>query len=1158
MKTKLLRRCAVGLLVLQSFLGMAQMAYTPYDDAPNVPAQDKPSYDESYPEWAKMLYDYPINFNTITSLYDNYMKGKDSESEGAIVRYFINWRSAIAPYVLDDGTIKLPDADELKAASSQSTQSTAMARSGAVDPSNWTFLGPKQTVMKNGGVAPNGEPFYPWQVNVVAFDASLSDPNVLYAGSDTGFVNKSTDKGETWTLCAPSYPFLGVAYISIDPTNPDIVYVTGNKVQKSIDGGQTWQQLTVPKLSKIQVSPTNPNIIAGVNTTKANKGIYISKDAGATWTKTYTGFTWDIEFKPGANSNTIYAISATSDNKFQILISTDEGDTFTPDPNFPSDKVQKSGGLLAVTPANPNVLYASVLSLNADGNGAPFVYKGTSDKSGAFTWVLTKEGQPIADVGLGGFSNGQGFYDFVLEASPSDENLVFWGTCSLFKSTDGAENFTKIGGYGGAFPIHPDMQSMKVMPNGDTWVTTDGGINFSTDYFTDVANWHVRIQNLVGSNLWGFDQSWNEDLIVGGRYHNGDTALSDTFEEKAIRLGGAESPTGWIVHAKPRQAAFKDINKNKTKPIQENIHEEAKGKVYPFTKLPNMKAYGQRRGNLLTHPNYNETLYVGAGTTFWRSTDMGATWDALHDFGNDVMFIDMSYKNPNFIYADVESSGLWKSEDGGLTWVNKSLGTVGTTAWNGRLHFAISPYDENTIYLCPQKVKVGWKGKILKSTDGGDTWENWTSNLPASQYTKTLVIQPTSSGEDLVYIFTIASGAKKSEVHYRRASDTDWSPFQNNYIAGADIKYAQAFFRDGKIRSAGGMGIYESPLAEPTFKPILNAWVGKKAYECAADTIVLTDHSMLNHAGASWKWTITPTPQYVSSTTEKTIKILPGTAADYSVTQEVTQDGVTYSKSYPNFFSAGSNCLPTCDAPGALDNNKWSLVYADSYVDPNDPDAMDDLGVSYEPDNAFDGETETYWQSNSEGFPHEIQMYIGGRYKISKLILSSNELAMGRVKDCEIYISDDTSDWGTPISATFKDQEIQDPLVFDTPITGKYLRIKVLNTFDESQQYVTINNISLVGCFDSQTLSVPKNKILKLDAYPIPTKGILNISLPGDIENLYYEIYSMQGQLVDKGNRKGDLDSQSFDLSKLSSGVYILRVKDADSGAIYRVKVVKE
>ena len=56
--------------------------------------------------------------------------------------------------------------------------------------------------------------------------------------------------------------------------------------------------------------------------------------------------------------------------------------------------------------------------------------------------------------------------------------------------------------------------------------------------------------------MWGFDQGWNEDVIVGGRYHNGNTAIADFYQPKALRMGGAESPTGWVMKGKSKHVAF--------------------------------------------------------------------------------------------------------------------------------------------------------------------------------------------------------------------------------------------------------------------------------------------------------------------------------------------------------------------------------------------------------------------------------------------------------------------------------------------------------------------------------------------------------------------------------------------------------------------------
>lgn len=86
-----------------------------------------------------------------------------------------------------------------------------------------------------------------------------------------------------------------------------------------------------------------------------------------------------------------------------------------------------------------------------------------------------------------------------------------------------------------------------MLDNGDVWVTTDGGVNYSTDQFVSLNQYTASVNGLVGSDFWGFDQGWNEDIVVGGRYHNGNTGMADFYGDKALRMGGAESPTGWVL-----------------------------------------------------------------------------------------------------------------------------------------------------------------------------------------------------------------------------------------------------------------------------------------------------------------------------------------------------------------------------------------------------------------------------------------------------------------------------------------------------------------------------------------------------------------------------------------------------------------------------------
>ncbi|MCF6357911.1 MAG: hypothetical protein L3J54_08905, partial [Draconibacterium sp.] len=830
----------------------AQTAFTPYDNLPSINRLEKPSYDENYPSWAKKLYQYPVNFYEICDEYDNWISTSEVK-KNEIIRYFKNWKPAVEPFVLADGTIKIPDEKTIFRENREALlKSKSLKKSAAANNSSWTFLGPKEIVWRNTGKNPDkaGTPA-PWQANVYSLDVAASNHNILYCGTETGFVNKSVDNGLTWQICGQDYHFGGgVSATAINPSNTDIVYVSaGRQIHKTTDGGITWTPMltdnNIFSASRMRIDASNHNKLVAAT----DKGIFISTNAGVSWVNRWDKQTWDIEIKPD-DSNIIYGISSVKGDIFELVISKNGGATFSKDANFPSNIINKSGGLISVTPANPNIVYVSML-VKVDDDATTYIYKGTYNGS-KWSWVRTKTGDLRSEVGLGGFSTGQGYFDFVLEASPDDANTVFWGTCSLFKSTDGAVNFKKIGGYGGNFSIHPDIQDIKLLSDGKMWVSTDGGMNYSTDYFTSVDNFHPRIKGLIGSHMWGFDQGWNEDIVVGGRYHNGNTAITDAYGNKALRMGGAEKPTGWIIHGKSHQAVFMDINQGFSTSIPATIDEVVANKKYPFSKLPNMKSYGARRGNLLHHPNYHSVIYVGEGTGFWKSPDMGETFDLLYNFSGDVMFIEISHKNPDVIYADVEGKGLYKSEDGGETWTRKPSLTeeYGESAWAGRLHFVISPYDENTIYATPQKTSVNWDAKVFKSTDGGTTWKDWSGSVSAEEFSKCLVIQPTKTRDDLVYLFITSQknmAGAIGKVYYRKEGMADWEAFDTNYPAGMTTIMALPFYRDSKIRVAGKGGIWESPMEEPDFMPIINPWIDVPISKCALDTLQLDDHSMLNH-----------------------------------------------------------------------------------------------------------------------------------------------------------------------------------------------------------------------------------------------------------------------------------------------------------------------
>ncbi len=1118
----------------------SQLQYTPYDDIPGLIKSYKPSYNPDYPGWAKMLYDYPVNYYELIDAYNK--SGTDnSDNYKDVIRYFKLWRKSIEPWVMEDGSIFLPDLDEYyKRLKSLQLDAGNEQGNNIKSASDWTFLGPKETFWLNESGSPQDPIACPWQVNVYSFDVATSDNDILFGGTETGFVNRTYDQGLTWELAAPNYFFGGgITATAIHPVNPDIVFVAaGNQIHKTTDGGNSWTPLLpINELfhaNRLKIDPLDPDKILAA----ADNGVYISNDGGLNWENPWTSQSYDIEIKQDDN-NKIYAITKTN-GKFSVIVSNDAGITFSPDPAFPTDITDASGGLLAVTIADPNILLAVMLS----SDNTPFIYKSILD---AGSWSLLATGQ----TGSFPMNNGQGYFDLVLEISPVDEDIIYAGTTTLFKSLNGGQTFTAVGGYSGSFSIHPDIQDMKLLPNGDTWVSTDGGFTLTTDNFTTTVNYFARNNGLIGSDMWGFDQGWNEDIVVGGRYHNGNTAIADFYNPKALRMGGAESPTGWVLQGRSRHVAFNDLGNGWILPQTAEGQPEGR---FIFSKYPNMDEYGGRRSNMVFHPNFYGTIFLGEGNAFWKSIDMGVTYDLIHDFNAKVRYLQISYSNPDVFYADVIGSGLYRSDDGGQSWTLKpslTSGQYGTSYWKGKLFFAISPYNEDVIYACLQNGT--WSadiGEVFKSTDGGDTWADWTGSL--SEYTKCLVIQPASNEQDLVYLFTKARNGQSAKVFKRGEGMTDWELYNNNYPAGMAVNLALPFFRDSKLRVAGGAGIWESPMAETEFTPIINPWVEKSFYNCMTDTLFFDDHSIINHEGVSWQWEITPEPAYIDNANIRNPKVVLGNPGTYSVNFTVTDNNDTYSKYMPDMITT-TTCpsIEDCDNPAELPKDIWELIYVDS-------EELNYPGLAIM---SFDDDPSTIWHTRwstgTDPYPHEIQIDMGETYKIFEFIYLNRQNGQnGRIKEYELYISEDSLDWGTPVSTgEFENTSAPQTVVFDEPQIGKFFRLYALSEVN-GNAWASAAEFDLVGCTDLSNDIDQIQDNSNLTAFPIPTSGMLTIPLPNS-NSLSYSIHSISGQTVREGKIENAAGSYSFDLTSYLPGIYIIRLRD-ESGRFFRVKIIKE
>ncbi|MEM1322265.1 MAG: LamG-like jellyroll fold domain-containing protein [Bacteroidota bacterium] len=876
-----------------------------------------PPLDAETPEWAKKMYAYAPNVFEVDFLYDLYYQTHEF-SKTIHTQNYKHWRRQIRDLVNDQGLIEPPTRQEEELhfrLLRQKKQAPAQQRAA-----NWVSLGPVETYL-NGTTTPTSH-----QVNVYALDQSASNPDVLYAGTEGGGVFKTTDRGLNWNLVSKNEVFSGgMSAVKIHPTNDNVVFVTGNsRIYKSTDGGSTWAESLFMNATGYEVKfhPSQPDTVFCA----ASNGLYRSYNGGANWTTVFNDRCWDIDFHP-TNPDTVYLLKSNDALvRSEFFLSANEGVNWTLKDNgwySPADaaNASNSGGKIAVTAAAPSMIYVALIGASkANDNGWIGVYRSTDR---AETWVnpVGQDGGPYNSVNVtpwnvAAYTSGyhQGFYNFDLEVSDINPAKIWIGTVRLSESSDSAKTFTAIGAANSQrlSDMHADIQDIEVNGN-DVWVANDGGINYSND---ELMSHSSRKKNIIGSDFWGFGSGWNEDVLVGGKYHNGNSAYYQTYGTGLYHhVGGVEEATGYVNPIDSRKSYFNQYWSGGL--IAKSIPDALGGSTVEYgvvsSLIPNESYVESSSSGLYFDPRYANHVYQGNGSHIYKSVDGGASYTSLHDFGSTgkVFEIAIARSNPEVIYCVFQpGGGYWdwveihRTTDGGQTWA--MLTTVpASSRW--RMEITVNPSNADELWVAANAAGDG--SKVFSTSDGGASWVNRTTSALNGERTKDICFQ---AGTDLVYLAT------NENVYYWDSGSSSWMDFGNGLPMIVSSLEMRPFYRDNKLRLATyGRGIWESTMQVPS-APIAQPITYADSVYCRRDTVQFDCYSVLNHNGASWQWAFNPAPLYVSSTSVRNPRVL-FAEGSYDVTLTVTDgNGQSDTKTVSHMVTMLSRCEADTVAGRAL------------------------------------------------------------------------------------------------------------------------------------------------------------------------------------------------------------------------------------------------
>jgi photosystem II stability/assembly factor-like uncharacterized protein len=691
----------------------------------------------------------------------------------------------------------------------------------------WVSLGPQSIFVQQS---------LPYHGRVTAIAAHPADANTLYVGGDSGGVWKTTNGGTTWTSLTDAIPVPAIASLVIDPRNPSLLYASTIhrtypiRLLRSTDAGVNWTVSPVmtdrgelspaacsvnvykacipPSSGRIFVDPSRAGSAESSTVYfTGSSHLFRSDDSGRSF-RTVLSLPVDLDFtgagaptqNPEAEFLRDAAVDPTRPERLYVAVaqprclnpdctsaqsavriyrSFDTGASWSRQEvatlgpySLVNTRYADPGAVyvprvrLAVAPSNPDVV---VLAFRDEQIGRPRVYR-TTNAGEQWTEISPPQNSQT--------------WPLALAISPTDANTIYVGSSGVRRTTNGGQTWAAMDG------THVDQTALTFNANGTLISGNDGGIYINTTG-TGFAAMHGTLQITEFYSVSSHPS--NGLLIAGGTQDNGTVIFQGNLGWSLITGGDGgdtvfdPNPQNRILYA---EVEWFFVGTNN---VFQFFRCQTGGCLTRSTGI-NRSVAGPFIPRMGMDPSNPSTIWLSAEHLF-RTDNRGDNWTtASPSVGTDqrcwqdpargrqcadaryFTAVAVAPTASQIVYAGALNGDVRITTDRGTSWRSIAGTEAGPLPVRAVNDIVVDPRSPQIAYVSYSGFDENGSGRghVFRTTDGGQSWQDISGNLPDVPV-NSLLIDPDSTSPGAARV--LFAGTDVGVFRVTLDGGANWTPF---------------------------------------------------------------------------------------------------------------------------------------------------------------------------------------------------------------------------------------------------------------------------------------------------------------------------------------------------------------------------------------------